>query len=214
MEDDTKVSKAVDEVQEYYNVQDKREWVEWAGKILMPRLHAQIAMEKVDAAKVEQEEAEEMQRQNERAQWEREWVEKEAELDEKEVEYIRQVNTKEIDESQFWEFVAELDMERTMGEIIAEGLAMIQVTIQDEEVSESERDESVGEEEPEVVAVMVESWTIGKGKRKAAPTRAKVFSKVDGPVSNSAEVAINTQLTHNAHSVTGVLHRRKSQLVS
>jgi hypothetical protein len=57
-EDDAKVSKAVDEAQEYYDVQDKREWVEWANKILMPCLHVQIAMEKADTARVEQEEAE------------------------------------------------------------------------------------------------------------------------------------------------------------
>jgi hypothetical protein len=32
-EDDAEVKKAVDEVQEYYDVQEKREWVDWAGKI-------------------------------------------------------------------------------------------------------------------------------------------------------------------------------------
>jgi hypothetical protein len=32
-EDNTEVKKVVDEVQEYYNVQDKREWLNWAGKI-------------------------------------------------------------------------------------------------------------------------------------------------------------------------------------
>jgi hypothetical protein len=48
-EDDAEVKKAVDEAQEYYNAQDRREWVEWAGKTLMPCLHAQMAMEKVDA---------------------------------------------------------------------------------------------------------------------------------------------------------------------
>jgi hypothetical protein len=47
-------------VQEYYNAQDRRDWVKWVGKILMPRLHAQIAMEKADAVRVEQEEAEEI----------------------------------------------------------------------------------------------------------------------------------------------------------
>jgi hypothetical protein len=35
MEDDAEVKKAVDEAQESYNAQDKREWVDWAGKILM-----------------------------------------------------------------------------------------------------------------------------------------------------------------------------------
>jgi hypothetical protein len=54
MEDDAKVKKVVDEAQEYYDAQDKREWVEWVGKTLMPRLHAQIAMEKVDTARVEE----------------------------------------------------------------------------------------------------------------------------------------------------------------
>jgi hypothetical protein len=58
---------------------------------------------------------------------------KEAELDEKEAEYIRQVNVKEIGEDQFWELVAELDLERVMGESIVEGLAMTQATTQEEE---------------------------------------------------------------------------------
>jgi hypothetical protein len=44
-EDDVDVKNAVNEVQKYYNVQEKREWVEWASKVLMPRLHAQMAME-------------------------------------------------------------------------------------------------------------------------------------------------------------------------
>jgi hypothetical protein len=43
-EDDIDMKKAVDEVQGYYDAQDKREWVEWAGKTLMPQLHAQIAI--------------------------------------------------------------------------------------------------------------------------------------------------------------------------
>jgi hypothetical protein len=34
-EDDTEVKKAVDRVQEYYYVQDRRDWVEWADKTLM-----------------------------------------------------------------------------------------------------------------------------------------------------------------------------------
>jgi hypothetical protein len=32
-EDDVDVKKVVDEAQAYYNAQEKREWVEWAGKI-------------------------------------------------------------------------------------------------------------------------------------------------------------------------------------
>jgi hypothetical protein len=60
-EEDAKVKKAVDEAQAYYDAQDTREWVKWAGKTLMPRLHAQIAMEKADAVRVEQEDLEEMQ---------------------------------------------------------------------------------------------------------------------------------------------------------
>jgi hypothetical protein len=54
MEDDIDMKKVLDEVQEYYNAQEKREWVEWAGKTLMPQFHAQIAMEKADAARAEQ----------------------------------------------------------------------------------------------------------------------------------------------------------------
>jgi hypothetical protein len=67
-EDDAKVSKVVDEAQEYYDAQDKREWVEWASKILMLCLHVQIAMEKANTARAEQEEVEEMRRQDERVQ--------------------------------------------------------------------------------------------------------------------------------------------------
>jgi hypothetical protein len=36
-------------VQDYFNNQDKREFIEWAGTILMPKLHAEIEMEKVAA---------------------------------------------------------------------------------------------------------------------------------------------------------------------
>jgi hypothetical protein len=59
-EEDTEVKKAVDDTQEYFNTQDKREWVEWAGKMLIPCLHTQMAMEKVDAERVEQDMVDEM----------------------------------------------------------------------------------------------------------------------------------------------------------
>jgi BRCT domain type II-containing protein len=59
----------------------------------------------------------------ERAKQEEERVAKEAELDEKEMEYIRQMNVKEIDEDWFWELVAKLDLERAMGESVVEGPA-------------------------------------------------------------------------------------------
>jgi hypothetical protein len=39
------------------------------------------------------------------------------------MEYIQQVDTKEIDEKRFRELVGELDMERAMAESITEGLA-------------------------------------------------------------------------------------------
>jgi hypothetical protein len=55
-------------------------------------------------------------------------VAKEVELDEKEMEYIRQVNTKEINEDWFQELVAELDLERAMGKSVAEGPATTQAT--------------------------------------------------------------------------------------
>jgi hypothetical protein len=109
---------------------------------------------------------------------EEEWAAKEAELDEKEAKYIRQVNTKEIDEDRFRELVAELDLERAMGESVAEGPAMTQVTTQDEEVRESEQEE-LAEEEPEAAERVVESSTGSKGKRKAAPARAKVYAEVE-----------------------------------
>jgi hypothetical protein len=145
-EDDIDMKKVVGEVQGYYDAQEKREWVEWVGKTLMPQLHTQIVMEKAGAARTEQEKLEEMRQQDEREQW----AEKEAELDEKEAEYIRQMNAKEIDEDRSRELVGKLDLERAMGESVAEGPATTQVTMQDEEVGESEWDE-LAEEEPVAV---------------------------------------------------------------
>jgi hypothetical protein len=49
------------------------------------------------------------------------------------------------------------------------------VTTQDGEAGESEQEESAEK--------AVESSTVGKGKRKAAPARAKIYAAVDGPVS-------------------------------
>jgi hypothetical protein len=160
-------------------------------------MHVQVVIEKADAARAEQEEIEELQQQGKKVQWEQEQAEKEA-------EYIQQVNAKEIDEARFWELVSELDLERTMGESIAEGPA----TTQDEEVGEREWDESV-EEEPEVAKKVIESSTVSKGKWKMVPTRAKVYREVDGPVSDllkSSSICTNTY----AHSATGALHRRHS----
>jgi hypothetical protein len=37
-----------------------RDWVEWVGKLLMPCLHVQMAMEKADAVRVEQEAMDEL----------------------------------------------------------------------------------------------------------------------------------------------------------
>jgi hypothetical protein len=116
-----------------------------------------------------------------------------------------QVNAKEIDEPWFRKLVAELDLERVMGESMAEGPAMMQAMTQDEEVSKSKWDESVEEEEPEAAEVptVAEASTISKQKQK-----------VDGPVSYSAKVVINMQLTHKAHSATSVLLGRRSRCAS
>jgi hypothetical protein len=97
-EDDTEVKNAVDEVQGVYDVRGKQEWVEWAGKTLLPRMYAQIEMERADAMRAEQDAIEEERYQAEWAQLEEERAAKEAELEKKEGEYIRQLDAKEIDE--------------------------------------------------------------------------------------------------------------------
>jgi hypothetical protein len=74
-------------------------------------------------------------------------------------------------------------MERAMGESVAEGPSTMQATTQDEEIGESEREESA-EEEPAAAEKAVELLTVGKGKQKAAPARAKVYVEMDGPVSS------------------------------
>jgi hypothetical protein len=80
---------------------------------------------------------------------------KEAEVEEREMEYIRQVDAKEINKEKFQELVNELYLERAMGESIAEGLA----TMQDEDIGESEQEE-LAEEEPAVAAVAVVRATL------------------------------------------------------
>jgi hypothetical protein len=186
-EDNVDVKKVVDKAQAYYNAQEKQEWVEWVGKILMPRLHVQMAMEQADAMRAEQEELDEMQRQDKREQW----ADKEAEWEKREAEFIRQVGAKEIDDERFRELVNELDLERAMAESVAEGPAMMQ----DGEARESEREESA-EEEPAAAEKAVESLTVGKGKRKAAPARAKVYAAIDEPVSSlqCRRVSVKTHL--------------------
>jgi hypothetical protein len=182
-EDNAEVKKAVDEAQAVYDQHGKWEWVEWAGKTLMLRLHAQIEMERVDAIRVEQDTIEEERYQAERAQQEEERAVKEMELEKKEEEYIRQLDAKEIDEEKFRDLIGELDLERAMAETVAEGPVTTQATTQDEEVGESEREESAGEELA-AAEVVIELSTLGKGKRKAALARAKVYAVMDEPVSS------------------------------
>jgi hypothetical protein len=201
-EDDAEVKKAVDEAQRVYDKCSKREWIEWAGKTLMPRVHAQIEMEKADVMRAEQDAMEEERFQAERTQREEERAAKEAELEKKEEEYIRQLEAKEIDEERFRELIGELDMERAMAESVVEGPATTQATTQDSEVGESEREESA-EEEPAAAERVVESSTIGKWKWKAVPARAKVYAAVDGLVSRlskSTSIHANTY----SYSVTDV----------
>jgi hypothetical protein len=129
-------------------------------------------------------------------------------LEEKEAKYIRQLNEKVIDEEKFRELIGELDLERAMGESIVEGLA----TTQDEEIGESEQEE-LADEEPVAADKVVESSTVGKGKRKAAPARAKVYVAVDKLVSallKSSSIYANTF----ACSVTDASCGRQSQSVS
>jgi hypothetical protein len=183
MEDDAEVKKAVDEAQAVYDKHGKREWVKWVGKMLLPRLHTQIEMERADTMRAEQDAIEEERYQAEQAQREEERAAKEAELEKKEEEYIKQLNTKEIDEEKFWELIGELDLERVIAESFAEGPATTQATTQDEDAGECEWEESA-EEEPVVAEKGVESSTVGKGKRKAAPARAKVYATMDEPVSD------------------------------
>jgi hypothetical protein len=100
------------------------------------------------------------------------------------------MNAKEIDENKFRELIGKLDLERVMGESVAEGPA----TTQDEEAGESEQEESV-EEELAVVEKGIELSTVGKGKRKAVPARAKVYAVMDEPVSRlikSTSICANT----------------------
>jgi hypothetical protein len=99
-----------------------------------------------------------------------------------------------------------------MGESVVEGPAMTRATVWDEEVGESEQDESA-EEEPEAAEKLVESLTVSKGKRKAAPARAKVYGEVDRPVSNLPKsLSICTNIF--AYSVTDASHGRHSRSAS
>jgi hypothetical protein len=65
------------------------------------------------------------------------------------------------------------------------------------------------EEELEVAAKVLESSTVSKGKWKVAPTRAKVYGGVDGPVSCLLKLTSIRANTYS-YSVTDALHRRRS----
>jgi hypothetical protein len=45
-EDDQDISAIIEEARDYFNNKDKREWVEWAGMILMPKLHVEKVVAK------------------------------------------------------------------------------------------------------------------------------------------------------------------------
>jgi hypothetical protein len=92
-----------------------------------------MAMEQADTMRAEQDVIDEEWSQAERAEHEQERAAKEAQLEAREDEYIKQLDAKEIDEARFRELIGELDLERAMGESVAEGPA----TTQDEEVGES-----------------------------------------------------------------------------
>jgi hypothetical protein len=139
-------------------------------------------MERADAMRAEQDAIEEERYQVERAECEQEHAAKEVQLEAREDEYIKQLDAKKIHEEHFRELIGELDSERAMAESVAEGPAMTQETTQDEDAGESEREESA-EEELAAAEKGVESSTIGKGKRKAALARAKVYVEMDEPVS-------------------------------
>jgi hypothetical protein len=207
-EDDAEVKKAVDEAQAVYDKHGKREWVEWVGKTLMPRLHAQIEMERVDAMRAEQDAIEEERFQAEQVQREEEQATKEAELEKMEEEYIQQLDAKLIDEEKFRELVNELDLERAMAESVTEGPA----TMQDEEVGESEREESA-EEELVAAEKGVELSTVSKEKRKVALAQVKVYAAVDEPVSDLPK---STSICANifAYSATGVSCEERSRNAS
>jgi hypothetical protein len=162
-EDDAEVKKAVDEAQGVYDAHGKQEWVEWAGKTLMPRMHVQIAMEKADEMRAEQDAMDEEQLQAERAECEQKHAAKEAELEETEDKYIKQLAAKEINEDRFRELIGELDLERAMGKSVMEGPATMQATTQDEDVGESEREVSA-EEELVAAEKVVESSAKGSGR--------------------------------------------------
>jgi hypothetical protein len=91
-----------------------------------------------------------------------------------------------------------------MGESVAEGPA----TTQDEEIGESEQEESANEE-PAAAEKAVESSTVGKRKRKAAPARAKVYAAMEEPVSALLKLSLICANTF-AYSATDVLHGRQS----
>jgi hypothetical protein len=103
------------------------------------------------------------------------------------------MNVKEIDKNKFRELIGELDLERAMGESVGEGPATTQATTQDKDVGESKQEE-LAEEELVTAEKGIESSTINKGKRKAAPARAKVYAEMDEPVSNL--------LSHRQHVLT------------
>jgi hypothetical protein len=171
---------AINEARGTFNSFDKREWVGWAGKTLMPKLHGEIEAEKLAAAMVDKHRAEEERR-------EREKTEQQEKFDRRAEELIRAFQEKKIDQEKLqlsvWALNAEIAVFK--GEAIAESIATSPPATQEETThDEAERGEDgVDEESVEL------STQSGKAVGTLMPKQKErsnsvIYVDVVGPVSN------------------------------
>jgi hypothetical protein len=170
----------IEEARDYFNNKDKREWVEWAGTILIPKLHAEMEMEKVAARRV-QVEAERLERiRQEEQKQEKEQVDREAEFDRRAEEIRQAFKTKKIDGKQLREAVEALELEQVTVKSVAETPATTpyQTTMQD--------DEGEDEIEEEVLELKrVKAIAPSSSKHKGQGDESTVYAEASGPVSDT-----------------------------
>jgi hypothetical protein len=134
---------AIDEAHIIFDSFDKREWVGWAGKTLMPKLHGEIEVEKSAAATAEKRRANEEQREREKG-------EQQEKFDRRAEELIRAFQEKKIDQEKLQSSVQVLNADIAIfkGEAMAESVAMSPPATQEETThDEAERGEVEVDEE-------------------------------------------------------------------
>jgi hypothetical protein len=179
-EDDQDIVAVIEEAWDYFNNQDKKEWVEWAGTILMPKLHAKMEMKKAVARRVQVEAEGLDQIRKEEQKWEQERLDREAEFDWRAEEIRQAFKSKKIDSKQLRKAAEALELERVTMESVAETPA---TTPYQTMTQDNKGEDKVEDDIPESTKVKV--ITPSSSKRKGRGDGSTIYAKVSGLVRNT-----------------------------